>query len=474
MKQTRAILGALALTGCGSLSGMAGDPVDVFPVAPESPDRWAAAGVTGELPEANWLSQFNDPVMEALVGETLQRNPNIQAQYFVVRAAQAQARGVYGRSLPNVGVGLSAGVVSTYSEPLDERFTDPTYSLGADASWTADLWGRIRASIQASQADLAASEADLAAARLSLAAQTAIAWTDLNEAVAQQRVAQLTFEARERVLSLTERRFARGLTQSLDVRLARSALASAEVAISSRAQARDNAVRRLEVLLGRYPANAIDAPGTLPELEPIQAAGTPVMLLSRRPDVAAAEARVIAAGLRAEQARLAVLPSLSLTASIGTNESDFADLFDPARIAANAIASLAQPVFNGGALKADKQAALANAEAVLANYVASVLLSWREVEDAIAADGYLAQQVEGQTRALDEALKAEELATRQYSNGLITIFNLIDAQTRRLNAESSLISARSARVSNRIAFHLAIGGGVPGDPINETQQTPAP
>lgn len=474
MKQARAILGALALTGCGSLSGMAGDPVAVFPVAPDAPERWAAAGVTGEVPEANWLAQFNDSVMEALVAETLQANPNIRAQYYTVQAARAQARGVYGRSLPNVGVGLSAGVNSTYSEAADDRFTDPTYSLGADASWTADLWGRIRASIEASEADLAATEADLASAKLSLAAQTAIAWADLNEAVAQEQVAIQTFDARERILSLTERRFARGLVDSLDVRLARSALASAEASIAARKQASENAVRRLEILLGRYPGNAIKAPGTLPELEPIQAAGTPVMLLSRRPDVAAAEARVVAAGLRAEQARLAILPTLSLSASVGTNETEFVDLFDPARIAANAIASLAQPVFNGGALKADKQAALATAETVLSNYVASVLLAWREVEDAIAADTYLAQQVEAQRRALDEAIKAEELATRQYSNGLITIFNLIDAQTRRLNAESTLISVRSARVSNRIAFHLAVGGGIPGEPVSENVDNNAP
>jgi NodT family efflux transporter outer membrane factor (OMF) lipoprotein len=365
-------------------------------------------------------------------------------------------------------------VTSNYSEIADDRFTDPTYSLGLDASWTADLWGRIRASIEASEADLAASEADLASARLSLAAQTAIAWTDLNEAVAQERVAIQTYDVRNRTLSLTERRFARGVVDSLDVRLARSALASAEASIAARKQARENAVRRLEILLGRYPQNAIEAPGRLPDLAPISAAGTPVMLLTRRPDVAASEARVVAAGLRAEQARLAVLPSLSLTASVGTTETDLADLVDPTRIAANAIASLAQPVFNGGALKADRDAALASAESVLANYVASVLLAWREVEDAIASDTYLAQQVDAQQRALDEAMKAEELATRQYSNGLITIFNLIDAQTRRLNAESTLISARSARVSNRIAFHLAVGGGIPGEPVSEPVENQAP
>lgn len=464
MKLPATLFALAALTGCASISDIAGEPVAVFPAAPEAPKAWAKAGVSEELPEGNWIAQFNDPVMEALVTETLTANPDLRAQLAVVRAARAQSRSVYGRSLPNVSVSGSAGVTSTYSEITDERFTDPTFGARAEASWTADLWGRIQASIDAAEADLAASEADLASARLSLAAQTAIAWTDLNEALAQERVAVQTYEARDRIVTLTERRFARGLSTALDVRTARSARATAEAAIAARRQASGNATRRLEILLGRYPANEIEAPADLPELAPIRAAGTPTMLLSRRPDIAASEARLVAAGLRAEQARLALLPSLTLTGSLAANETELADLIDPVRIAANAIAGLSQPVFNGGALKADRDAAIAQAERALALYAGDVLTAWREVEDTLAADEFLADQVDAQRRALDEAIEAEELATRQYSSGLVSIFNLIDAQTRRLNAESNLIAARSARVSNRISFHLAIGGAVEEGP----------
>lgn len=464
MKLPATLVALAALTGCASVSDIAGEPVAVFPAAPEAPKAWAKAGISEELPEGNWIAQFNDPVMEALVTETLTANPDLRAQLAVVRAARAQARSVYGRSLPNVSVSGSAGVTSTYSEITDERFTDPTFGARAEASWTADLWGRIQASIDAAEADLAASEADLASARLSLAAQTAIAWTDLTEALAQERVAVETYEARDRIVTLTERRFARGLSTALDVRTARSARATAEAAIAARRQASGNAARRLEILLGRYPANEIEAPADLPELAPIRAAGTPTMLLSRRPDIAASEARLVAAGLRAEQARLALLPSLTLTGSLAANETELADLIDPVRIAANAIAGLSQPVFNGGALRADRDAAIAQAERALALYAGDVLAAWREVEDTLAADEFLADQVDAQRRALDEAIEAEELATRQYSSGLVSIFNLIDAQTRRLNAESNLIAARSARVSNRISFHLAIGGAVEEGP----------
>jgi NodT family efflux transporter outer membrane factor (OMF) lipoprotein len=461
MKTTAILFAVAMLAGCSNLSQLAGEPVAVFPVAPDAPEQWSRVGVSGELPAGNWIEQFGDRRMESLVAESLAANPDLQAQFFVVEAARAQARSIYGRSLPNVSVAGSAGATSTYSEIADDRFSDPTFGLRADASWTADLWGRLQASIDAAEADLAASEADLQSIRMSLAAQTAIAWTDLNEARAQERVAIATYEARDRIVTLTERRFSRGLATALDVRTARSARATAEAAIAARRQSSGNAARRLEILLGRYPKTEIKAPAALPDLAPIEAAGTPTLLLARRPDIAASEARLVAAGLRAEQARLALLPTLSLSGSVSASETDIVDLIDPVRVAANALASLSQPVFNGGALRADRDAAIARARSALASYAGDVLVAWREVEDALAADVFLAEQVDAQRRALDEAVEAEDLATRQYTNGLVSIFNLIDAQTRRLNAESNLIAARSARISNRISFHLAIGGAVP-------------
>ena len=131
------------------------------------------------------------------------------------------------------------------------------------------------------------------------------------------------------------------------------------------------------------------------------------------------------------------------------------------RVAANLIASLVQPLFTGGQLDAQRDAAVAQAEAAVANYASTALDAWREVENALAADTYLAEQEDAQARALEEARLAEDLAERQYTSGTITIFNLIDAQTRRLTAESQLVTARASRATNRISYHLALGGGLP-------------
>ncbi len=430
---------------------------------PDAPAEWAARGVAGKAPTGDWLTQFNDPVMTSLVSEALAANPTLESRAALARSSRAQARAARGQRWPNVTASLSGGGISTGVAVAGQtdRFNDSIYGAGIDASWEADLWGRVSNSIAQADASAAASEADLAATELAIAAQTAIAWISLNEALAQERIALLSYEARDRVLTITERRVKSGVLGPLELRTARSTLAGAEAAIAASRQRSTEAARRLEVLLGRYPRAEIAATAEIPELEPMEAEGNPALLLSRRPDIAGLEARVVQAGLAAEEARLAMLPSLRLSGSVSGDSSEFEDVFDPALIAGRLVAGLAQPLFSGGRLKAGQEAAIAQAQAAVYNYASGVLDAWREVEDALAADVLLAQQEAAQGVSFEEARYAEDLAERQYISGTITIFNLIDAQTRRLNAESLLVSARASRAINRVSYHLALGGGVP-------------
>ena len=467
MKRSILLISTAIVAACtsspASLGRLAGQPVEFFAETADAPSEWAARGVAGVAPQGDWLSQFNDPLMVGLVNEALTNSPTLESRAALVRASEAATRIARSQRRPSVSGSVSAGVnsSSTTFAGTTDRSTDGIYGVGLDASWELDLWNRLGSGIGAAEADLAASQADYDAAELSLAAQTSIAWINLNAALAQERVAAKTVEARDRVRTLTERRFQRGLADALDVRTARSTLAQAEASMAAQRQFTGEAARRLETLVGRYPNAELQAPAEIPTLGTIVPEGNPALLLSRRPDIAGAEARVVAAGLRAEQARLAMLPSLRLTASVGTNTTDFADAFDPERIAANLIASLVQPLFTGGQLDAQRDAAVAQAEAAVANYASTALDAWREVENALAADIYLAEQEDAQARALEEARLAEDLAERQYTSGTITIFNLIDAQTRRLTAESQLVTARASRATNRISYHLALGGGLP-------------
>ena len=219
----------------------------LFQTVPDAPAEWAARGVAGAAPTGDWLSQFNDPVMTQLVGEALARNPALEGRAALTRATEALTRAARGQRLPSLSASGSAGATSTGADVAgtNERFNDPLYGFGIDASWEADLWGRVSNAVAQADADYAASAADLAATGLSIAAQTAFAWIALNEALAQERIAILSFEARDRVLTITDRRVRSGVSDPLELRTARSALASAEAGIAARRQASTEAARRL-------------------------------------------------------------------------------------------------------------------------------------------------------------------------------------------------------------------------------------
>jgi len=467
MKKTSLLLGSAMLAACATQPDPAERFIDgrnaLISTVPDVPAEWAARGVSGEALTDNWLSQFNDPVMTSLVAEALAANPTLESRAALAQSSRALARAARGQGLPNLTGSLSGSGLSTGIEVAGrtDRLNDTAYGLGVDASWEADLWGRVSKRIAQADASAAASEADLAATELAIAGQTAIAWISLNEALAQERISLLSYEARERVLTITQRRVQSGLLGPLELRTARSSFASAEAAIAARRQVSTEAARRLEVLLGRYPRAEVEATARIAELGPMQAEGNPALLLSRRPDIAALEARLVQAGLAAQEARLAMLPSLRFTGSLSNDSGEVSEILDPALIAGRLVAGLAQPLFSGGRLKAQQEAALAQARAAAFNYTSGLLNAWREVEDALAADVLLAQQETAQGVSFEEARYAEDLAERQYISGTITIFNLIDAQTRRLNAESLLVAARAKRSINRVSYHLALGGGVP-------------
>ena len=464
-----AILAAVLLCGCASTQELLTGPKhDAIPQLPEIPAEWTAAGVVGDAPEGDWLSQFDDPTMMALVNEAIANNPNIQAAEARARVARETARAVFGRSLPSVNYSFNNAYSTNFSSTalgggvvVDGRFSQPNFSQQFQFAWELDLWGRVRASNRAAKQDFQASQADFAAAQLSIAGQTATAWINLNSSLQQLEVARRTNEARQRIVELTDRRFGRGLSTALDVRTARTQLATSEALIAGQERATLDAARVLEVLLGRYPSAEIATTGIVPMLDDITLLSNPTLLLARRPDIAAAEARLEAAGLRAEQARLALLPAFRASSAISNSSSiEFADIFDPQRISANIVGALTQTIWAGGSLRADKKASYANAEATAATYTNTVLTAWREVEDTLAADGFLERQLQAQIRALDEARQAEELATRQYQNGLVSIFNLLQSQTTRLTSETSVVQATAARAINRVNYHMALGGGV--------------
>lgn len=418
----------------------------------ETPAVFAALDDLAGPSAVDWIAGFDDPRLSALIIQALDANPTILSARASLEAAEASARSARAGLLPTLDG--SASVTERDGGPN----AGTSYSLGLEAAWQADVWGRLSDTSRAGVLSAEAARADWHGARLSIAAATARAWYALNEAALQSDLARQDVATRADQLEIVVRRFNRGVARSSDVRTARSALASSRAALASREQVEAAAARTLETLLGGYPAGAIAGDSGLPQLGQIPNPGSPESLFERRPDLVAASARLGAAGFSAEAARKALYPSLSLRGTLTDGGADLEDIFDLDDLVSSVAASIAAPIFRGGALRAERDRTAANARRLAAAYVDTALTALREAENAIDADARLADRVEALAEAVVEAEAALELVERQYASGVASIFELIDAQTRLINANAQLIAARADRVDNRIALHLAIAG----------------
>ena len=438
---------ALSLAACASAP-----PADPS-ASLDAPQRFAALDQATAPAVSDWVAAFDDPALPALVGEALRDNPDVLAARAALEAAEARARAAGAARLPSLDGSFAA------REQDGGLGAGSSFSLGLEASWQADVWGRLSDQARAGALSAQASRADWFGARLSIAASAARAWYAFNEAALQTELARQDVATRQRQLEIVERRFNRGVSRSSDVRTARSALASAQAGLASRLRAERAAARRLDTLLGDYPAGLTQADDGLPAVGPLPDPGAPQALFERRPDIIAANARLAAAGFSADAARKALYPGLTLRASVSDSAADLDEAFDADALVSSVAASILAPIFRGGSLRAERDRTQAEARRLAANYVNTALNALREAEDAIDADRRLAERVEALGRASQEAGAALELVERQYASGVATIFELIDAQSR-------LISARAQRVDNRIALHLAVaddfsaGGGI--------------
>ena len=475
---------------------------------PDAPASWSASDEAPAAPVGDWVASFDDSMLRSLIDEALIRNNNFRAAVANLDQARASSKIARSALLPSLNAsfnssrnaivtdpttaataggsggstsGLSAGELEDLFgvdtngdgrlegldldgdgiaevDTPDRRFYINNYSLGAQIRWELDLWGRLTDETRAAYKDANAAYADLAAAHLSLSGRVSQAWFSLIEARQQRELAERDTQARESNLRVTERRYERGVASSLDVRLSRSALGSSQANLALRERLEQEASRALEVLLGRYPAAELEAAESLPVLPALAGAGAPSDLLARRPDLLASEARMNASGLRARAVRKQMLPQITLTSQINTSGPVIADLIDPERLAGNLVGGLLQPIFQGGRLRANSKRARAAAQTAVFNYAQTVLMAYQEAENALAAEELLASREDALRMAYEEAAAAEELTERRYASGAATIFNLLDAQTRRISSESQYIQAQQQRVSNRVQLYLAIGG----------------
>jgi NodT family efflux transporter outer membrane factor (OMF) lipoprotein len=430
------------------------------------PDEWSTESMDG-LPADRWWEAFGSSNLNAVVQEALTNNYDIRIAAARLDAAIAQS-GIEGAAqYPWLGFNFDAArakqnfiglpIPGSGGSVLSTHTT--TYGANLTAAWELDVWGRVRSGVSAALAQVQATEADLAGARQSIAAQTAKAWLAVIEARQQVSIADARAESFETTARQNLRRYERGLASALDVRLAMTTAANAKSSAAQRQDQLQRVLRQYEILLGRYPDGESDLPAELPGLPPEIPAGLPSELLERRPDLVAAERRLASTDKRLIQAKRSLLPRISLTASGGTRTADLEDIVSDSFSVWTLAANVAQPLFEGGRLRANIALERANVEAAAAQYANAALVAFGEVEERLTAASLLAEQEARLVESLDQSRASLRLAEERYASGLEIILTVLTSQSAVFDAESSLATVRRQILDNRIDLHLALGGG---------------
>ncbi len=449
---------SLALLGAGVLwlAGCASTPAPEVNAVVAPPAQWAA-GAQGGTVQGGWIAGFGDPVLLQLVNEALAHNHDLKAAAAAVAQAQAEARKAASAQVPMVGVNVGAQRAGD-----TESFVQSDTGVSLGIAWEADVWGRIRAGVSAGKAGVEAARADYAAARQSLAAQVSKAWFQAIEAQQQHTLAQESLDNLHETLRIVRAQQREGLASGLDLHLVQTDLGETEARVQETATAQHDAVRSLELLLGRYPAAELKVATGLPAMPDAAPAGQPAELLARRPDLRAAEARVAAAFALAQQARAARLPRISLTSAAGTASTALQALVLPVDSFWYVGLNLFQPLIDGGRLKADVKVADAKQQAALEQYAGRVLQAFNEVEHSLDAESGLRRRSASLRQAAAEATQAWQLAMHRYRAGEAGLLDALQLHQRLLGIRQSLYRVELLALTGRVNLHLALGGEFQG------------
>lgn len=448
-----------ALATCAALGGVTGcslkKPPDATAIKSESmtavavPDAWK--GPTAGPGGGNWLATFQDDRLSAAVTEALAQNADLRVAAARVEQARLLAKLAGAKLYPSVDLlARGGGKLSGDSSGLQGGVLS--------VNWELDIWGRVRYGRAAAAADAAASELDFEYARQSIVAMVARSWFLATEAALQAEVARGTIRDGADLVRLAEDRSRVGVGNDEDVFVARASLATYRDTLRQIELAQEQAIRALEILMGRYPSAAATVPDQLPTVPASVPAGLPSELLERRPDVVAAERRIAAAFNRVGEAKAARLPAIALTSAVSSISSDLFVLKDRDNPIWSAGANLLMPIFRGGALKTQVEIRTAEQRQAVAAYAQVGLQAFNEVESALAAEFAAREREQILASALSDSQRALEIVRTQFKVGS-TDLRFVTQRQLALNAvQSALLRVQTEQRVQRVNLHLALGG----------------
>jgi len=440
----------------------------------DSPDRGIVPPPDWQSPTAatahatdleHWWTSFNSPQLAQLVDQARRGSYDLKAATARVRQAAADVRIAGGAQLPRLDASADAYRQRLlkgqgYSE-LDTSSNERTYhyfDTALTASYEIDFWGRNAATRDSARHSLQASELDRDTLALSLSGQVADTYLAALAAREQTRIATLNLSNAQRILDVVRARYQAGSATALELAQQQSLVAGQERQLPLYRQQAQDALITLATLLGEPVQNLQLVPLPFEQLQgPAIDAGIPSQLLTRRPDIAGAEARLAAARADVRVARAALFPSLTLTASLATGDRQGADLLRNPVL--NLGAGLTAPIFNNGQLRAERDKASARQQELLETYRGVLVTSFGEVEKALNSIDGLDRQTRWQQEELQQAQRAFDLAQSRYRAGAEDLLSVLQAQSSLFSAQAERVQLRKDRLLASVALYKALGGG---------------
>lgn len=432
--------------------------------------------------DRDWWQVYQDPTLQALIGDALQHNLDVRTAAARVDQARATLGATRLQQLPQIDV--SAGVQrarsSQYTLPAGAPPISNVFSVDGSLSYEIDFWGKYRRGTEAARASLLATEYAREDVMSSLVSGVATAYFTLLTLDEQLAITQHTVETRQKFVDLTQAQHERGTVSGLDVATAQAQLAIAQANIPDLQRQIGITEDQLSVLLGHNPDAVVRTESgqlkrmTEPSIPPIPPPGLPSSLLERRPDVREAEQTLVAANAEVGVAKANLFPSISLTAGGGSTSPMLSELFNGPARTWSVGASALQPLLDAQRNEYQVEAADAQKQQALLQYQKSVQTAFQEVSDALIARQKYAEFQTAQQAQVDAQRKANTIALARYRVGYSSYFDVINADRDLFTAELSLSAAHLNTLLSVVQLYRALGGGwQPQQTADAAQTAPA-
>ena len=431
-------------------------------------------------PSADWWRGFRSPELNDLIGQARTQNLDIAAAIARVRQADAQVRIAGAPLLPDVnatanaswqhqGLGTGGGFNGGGFGGSNASVDFHSYGIGLSAAYELDFWGRNRAARRSAVASAVFSRFDQQTVALTIVTEVANTWFVALSLADRLAVARRNLADAEQTQRVIRGRFEAGTASRLDIAQQDALVAGERALIPGFVSQLQQQVIGLGILTGQPPERIAVQPGTLTDLAlPMVAPGLPSALLARRPDVAEAEALLVAQNFNITVARAAFFPSIQLTASAGYQAAALNQLITPGGALASLAEGLTLPIFDGGTLRGELDLAKGRYDELLADYRKAVIQAFTDVDNALTGWRYATEQERLQRVAVDTARTAATIARAQMAAGTVDITTVLTAETTLFSDEDTLVQVRLARAQALLSLYKALGGGwaAPPGPIN--------